>query len=191
MSDNEYDEIDVNGDEIDEFDEIDVENADEIDFENIKDRDDEDVDQDDDEDDEDELDVLDEEVIDPEDEEDGSVLAADYFHKVLDKQSQDYISSMSTDARDCIVVNPDQRITSRFMKKKEYARILGVRRKLLSMYPKVFTDVTNIIDPKLKAIKEIKEKRCPLMLKRTIGTTKDNKDVCEIWSVNELIVPFD
>ena len=42
----------------------------------------------------------------------------------------------------------------------------------------------------IMAIKEIKEKKCPLMLKREIGFRGDTK-ICEIWGVNELIIQFD
>jgi DNA-directed RNA polymerase subunit K/omega len=191
MSDDDYDEIDIAG-ELDEFDEIEVEDANEINFEDVRDRDDADNDEDDADDDSVHSAVdAEEDEADAAQGEDDDVIVADYFHKVLDKQPEDYISSVSVEPKDAIVVDPDKRLTRRFVTKKEYARILGVRTKLISLYAKVFTDVTNIIDPKLMAIKEIKEKKCPLMLKREVGTTKDGKKLVELWSVNELIIPFD
>jgi DNA-directed RNA polymerase subunit K/omega len=119
--------------------------------------------------------------------------ASDYFHKILEQSSQnkDYIHSVSVEAKESLIVKADERRTRRFITKKEYARIIGVRTKLIALYAKVFVDVTNIIDPKIMAIKEIKEKKCPLMLKREIGTGKDGRKICELWSVNEMIVPFD
>ncbi len=190
MSDNEYDEIDVGG-ELDEFDEIEVEDGADLANFQVKDQDDDDE--------EDDVDADNDDVEqDPDQEEDptendGSIVASDYFHKILEQSSQnkDYIHSVSVEAKESLIVKTDERRTRRFITKKEYARIIGVRTKLIALYAKVFVDVTNIIDPKIMAIKEIKEKKCPLMLKREIGTGKDGRKICELWSVNEMIVPFD
>lgn len=170
-------EIDIDAN-IDEFDEIDDPSA--INFENVKDAD-SDEDEDIDEEEEDLSDPIGDEV---------EVLTSDYYHKVINDQKQDYISSVSVANKDCLIVPANNRRTNRFISRKEYARIVGVRTKLIALYAKVFTDVTNIIDPKEMAIKEIKEKKCPLMLKREIGI-KDDKKICELWSVNEMIIPFD
>ena len=187
MSDDEYydDDIDVIAD-LDEFDEIDPEDEN-LNLEDIKDADE--IDQDEDDIDEDDID---EDEIDEDNPlgDEHEVLISDYFHKIIDDPKQDYISTTSVIPRDIIVVDAGSRITSRFITKKEYARVVGVRSKLIALYAKVFTDVTNIIDPKIMAIKEIKEKKCPLMLKREIGFRGDTK-ICEIWGVNELIIQFD
>jgi DNA-directed RNA polymerase subunit K/omega len=186
MSDEEYDDyddIDIELD-LDPFDQED--DPDKIDFENIQDEDEKDY----------EVEDLEEDLEDLKDIEETlgeEIIAADYFHKIIDSvsPSQDYIASVSAIAKDILVVKPDDRQTRRAITKKEYARIVGIRTKLIALFGKVFTDVTDITDPKVMAIKEIKEKKCPLMVKREIGVNKEGKKICEIWSVNELIIPFD
>lgn len=188
MSDDEiYDDIDIDYDEeIDAFDEID--DPDNINFEDVKDEEDPEREgsEIDEESDLEELEEIAEELEGQEED----LIIDDYFHKVVDHNKEDFISSMSLHPRDIIVVKPENRRTRRSITKKEFARVLGIRTKLIALYAKVFTDVTNLTDPKLMALKEIKDRKCPISIRREIGINKENKKIVEIWSVNEMEIPF-
>ena len=83
------------------------------------------------------------------------------------------------------VVKPEKRITSTIMSKAEYVKVLGIRATHIDHGAPVYTDITDITDTKEMAIKEIKEKKCPLSIRRFI-----TNDICEIWSVNEMTLPI-
>lgn len=77
----------------------------------------------------------------------------------------------------------DQRITTPYMTKYERARILGTRALQISMNAPVFVDLEGETDPLRIAMKELAEKKIPLVIRRYLpdGSFED-------WSVEELIV---
>lgn len=77
----------------------------------------------------------------------------------------------------------DQRSTTPYMTKYERARILGTRALQISMNAPVFVDLEGETDPLKIAMKELAEKKIPLVIRRYLpdGSFED-------WSVEELIV---
>ncbi|KAJ3037224.1 DNA-directed RNA polymerases I II and III subunit RPABC2 [Rhizophlyctis rosea] len=75
----------------------------------------------------------------------------------------------------------EQRMTTPYMTKYEKARILGTRALQISMNAPVMTEVSNMTDPLEIAMKELREKKIPLLVRRFMpdGSYED-------WTVAEL-----
>jgi DNA-directed RNA polymerase I, II, and III subunit RPABC2 len=63
-------------------------------------------------------------------------------------------------------VPDDQRSTTPYMTKYERARVLGTRALQISMYAPVLVDLEGETDPLQIAIKELREKKIPLVVRR-------------------------
>ncbi|KAK1765646.1 putative dna-directed rna polymerases i protein [Phialemonium atrogriseum] len=76
----------------------------------------------------------------------------------------------------------DQRMTTPFMTKYEKARILGTRALQISMNAPVLVDLEGETDPLQIAIKELQEKKIPLIVRRYLpdGSYED-------WTCEELL----
>ncbi|KAI4227318.1 MAG: hypothetical protein L6R36_002525 [Xanthoria steineri] len=76
----------------------------------------------------------------------------------------------------------DQRSTTPYMTKYERARVLGTRALQISMNAPVLVDIEGATDPLQIAIKELKEKKIPLVVRRYMpdGWYED-------WTVEELL----
>lgn len=79
-------------------------------------------------------------------------------------------------------INPNDRITSEYMSRYEFVKLVGVRATQISQGVVVMTNIDNLNDPIEMAIKEIYDNKCPLIIKRYIGLNK-----YEQWSARELI----
>ncbi|AET38514.1 DNA-directed RNA polymerase core subunit RPO26 Ecym_2818 [Eremothecium cymbalariae DBVPG len=77
----------------------------------------------------------------------------------------------------------EERTTTPYMTKYERARILGTRALQISMNAPVFVDLEGETDPMRIAMKELAEKKIPLVVRRYLpdGSFED-------WSVEELIL---
>jgi len=77
----------------------------------------------------------------------------------------------------------DKRTTTPYLTKYERARLLGTRALQISMNAPVMVDLQGESDPLEIALKELREKKIPLMVRRYLpdGSWED-------WSVEELIV---
>jgi DNA-directed RNA polymerase I, II, and III subunit RPABC2 len=80
-------------------------------------------------------------------------------------------------------VDPSQRITTPFMTKYERARVLGTRALQISMCAPIMVELENETDPLQIAMKELKAKKIPLIIRRYLpdGSFED-------WSIDELII---
>ncbi|KAI8619274.1 RNA polymerase, subunit omega/K/RPB6 [Chytriomyces sp. MP71] len=78
----------------------------------------------------------------------------------------------------------DKRMTTPYMTKYEKARVLGTRALQISMNAPVMVDLNGESDPLLIAMKELREKKLPLMIRRYLpdGSYED-------WAVDELTPP--
>ncbi|RKO89560.1 RNA polymerase, subunit omega/K/RPB6 [Blyttiomyces helicus] len=78
----------------------------------------------------------------------------------------------------------EARMTTPYMTKYEKARILGTRALQISMSAPVMVELNGESDPLQIAMKELREKKIPLMVRRYMpdGSWED-------WSVQELIPP--
>lgn len=79
----------------------------------------------------------------------------------------------------------DERTTTPYMTKYERARILGTRALQISLNAPVFVDLEGETDPLRIAMKELAEKKIPLVIRRYLpdGSFED-------WSVEELVADF-
>jgi DNA-directed RNA polymerase I, II, and III subunit RPABC2 len=80
-------------------------------------------------------------------------------------------------------VDKDKRITTPFMTKYERARVLGTRALQISMCAPIMVELENEIDPLQIAMKELKARKIPLIIRRYLpdGSYED-------WSIDELII---
>lgn len=79
------------------------------------------------------------------------------------------------------IVPKNERITSDRMTIFEYCEVISVRAREIINYFLVFTNVDEETNPIDMAKKEIRDKKCPLSIKRYLSNGK-----VEIWEVNEL-----
>jgi DNA-directed RNA polymerase subunit K/omega len=88
--------------------------------------------------------------------------------------------------RELFFMRPENRITSEFITKYEFARVVSIRAKQIERDNLVFTTIPpNITDPIAMAVQEIRDKKCPLSVVRKIGL-----NLAEKWDVNEMAVRF-
>lgn len=79
-----------------------------------------------------------------------------------------------------------ERVTTPVMTKYERARVLGTRALQISMNAPVAVALEGETDPLTIAVKELRERRTPLIIRRVLP---DN--TYEDWGVSELLVDFD
>ena len=84
------------------------------------------------------------------------------------------------------IVSDDERITSNIMSKFEWSEIIGIRTCHIESGGVVYTETGVLTDPRMIAIKELQDRKCPLLIIRKIG---DNK--VEHWRCNEMGFPVD
>lgn len=80
-------------------------------------------------------------------------------------------------------VAKEDRITTRYLTKYERARVLGTRALQISMNAPVMVDLDGETDPLKIAMKELRERKIPIIIRRFLpdGSHED-------WSIDELIV---
>ena len=80
-------------------------------------------------------------------------------------------------------VKKDERITTKFLTKYEKARVLGTRALQISMNAPVMVDLDGETDPLKIALKELRERKIPIVIRRYLpdGSHED-------WGIEELIV---
>ena len=76
-----------------------------------------------------------------------------------------------------------ERVTTRYLTKYERARVLGTRALQISMNAPVMVDLDGETDPLKIAMKELRERKIPIIIRRYLpdGSHED-------WSIDELIV---
>ena len=80
------------------------------------------------------------------------------------------------------IIPKEKRETREILTKYEYTEAISIRAKDIEKECLVFTNIEGEIDPIKIAKKEIKDKKCPLSIKRTLSDGN-----VEIWDINELI----
>ncbi len=75
------------------------------------------------------------------------------------------------------------RITSKYLNKYERVKVIGIRAQQISLGALPLVDIGNLTDPIDIANLEIKEKKCPIIIKRYLPN-----GTFEQWSVNELLL---
>lgn len=90
-----------------------------------------------------------------------------------------------------IVISNENRITSDMMSKEELTEAISERIKQLEKESISFVDISDLSDPASIAKREISQKKCPLILRRSIGNilnmeTGKQTMYYEYWDVNEM-----
>ncbi|KAK7197482.1 DNA-directed RNA polymerase III subunit [Novymonas esmeraldas] len=116
---------------------------------------------------------------DEEDEEGGDQLPEDVAANVV-------LSGNAQAAKGARARGVNERVTTAVMTKYERARVLGTRALQISMNAPVAVALEGETDPLTIAVKELRERRTPLIIRRILP---DN--TYEDWSVSELLVDFD
>ncbi|CAG5126184.1 unnamed protein product [Candidula unifasciata] len=80
-------------------------------------------------------------------------------------------------------VEPQKRITTKYMTKYERARVLGTRALQIAMCAPVMVEVDGETDPLAIAMKELKARKIPFIIRRYLpdGSYED-------WALDELII---
>lgn len=82
-----------------------------------------------------------------------------------------------------LAIPREERTTTPYMTKYERARVLGTRALQISMNAPILVDIENATDPLQIAMKELQQKKIPLVIRRYLpdGSFED-------WGCDELIV---
>ncbi|XP_065906609.1 DNA-directed RNA polymerases I, II, and III subunit RPABC2-like [Dysidea avara] len=92
----------------------------------------------------------------------------------------EFLPADTTESRQ---IPPDQRTTTPYLTKYEKARVVGTRALQISMNAPVMVELEGETDPLKIAMKELKAKKIPLIIRRYLPD-KSYED----WAVDELIV---
>jgi DNA-directed RNA polymerase subunit K/omega len=84
------------------------------------------------------------------------------------------------------IVSPEDRITSDIMTLFEFSEVIGIRASQIEKGSQVFTDVRDISSARDMAIKELFDRRSPLVIIRQTGLFEQ-----EHWKCNEMGFPSD
>lgn len=104
-------------------------------------------------------------------------------------QGIDNVESQNTLHKDVIIVEPDKRKTSNVMSNYELTEAITIRACQLQKRFIQLTDVEGLTDPKEMAIKELKDGKSPLTLRRKVGEVVKNgrlTEYYEFWDVNNM-----
>ncbi|XP_049852512.1 DNA-directed RNA polymerases I, II, and III subunit RPABC2-like [Schistocerca gregaria] len=104
--------------------------------------------------------------------------SADDVDRINEDQNDSHMDIESEEKR-----RKEARITTPFLTKYERARVLGARAAQISMNAPIMVELNGETDPLQIAIKELNQKKIPLIIRRKLpdGSYED-------WGVDELIV---
>ncbi|KAL7719941.1 DNA-directed RNA polymerase I [Entamoeba marina] len=80
-------------------------------------------------------------------------------------------------------IKGEDRTTTKFMTKYEKARVLGTRAAQISNNAPTFVELNGMTDPLEIAMKELKEKKLPFIIRRRLPN-----GAYEDWKISELII---
>ena len=126
-------------------------------------------------------DAVDEETQDVASDED--LDAEDTYVSLETEEDNTIVDSTTTRAE--ILLGP--KTTSRMMSKYEKTVIIGVRTRQLQLGAKPLVDIQGLHTEQDIALRELKERRLPLVIKRTLRGVPPMK--VEYWRVSDLIAP--
>lgn len=90
-------------------------------------------------------------------------------------------------------VPPEMRLTSNRLSRFEMTEIYSIRGTQIAEYNNCFVETAGIDDPKKMAMEELKQRKCPLLLRRVVGEKIIPGDppvkrlLVELWNPNEMI----
>jgi DNA-directed RNA polymerase subunit K/omega len=102
----------------------------------------------------------------------------------------DPILRVSNKPREIIIVAADERVTDNCLHRSEAAALIGLRAEQIDKYASNFAETAgHLRDPVAIAYKELYDRRCPLKLRRSVGTGPRGEDIVEEWSPQEMTLP--
>ena len=112
------------------------------------------------------------------------------FVSIITNIGLNYKSNEQTPAiNQMLFVPPDKRRTKSTMTKFEFCRVLSIRAQQIENGSPIFVDIGNLTKVNEIAMKEIKDKKCPLCVQRVIHNYPNGNKLAEIWEVEELAIP--
>lgn len=87
------------------------------------------------------------------------------------------------------LVPDEERMTDNRLQKAEAAYIIAMRAEQIAKHPTPFTDTGGLHDPVAIAFKELYDRRCPLKLRREVGTGPAGEIFVEEWIVRKMTLP--
>lgn len=91
-----------------------------------------------------------------------------------------------------IIVPPAERRTSNLLTRIEFTELINIRGLQIAQNPIVLTDVAGLTDPIEMAEKELRDKKCPVILSRKVGEETRGGETIEYvehWDVNDMGIP--
>lgn len=92
-----------------------------------------------------------------------------------------------------IVIKPENRITPSIISRNELTEIRSIRGTQISHYNNCFVPIGELDNPSDMAEKELRLRKCPLLIQRDVGFRIDNDGkmvACvELWNPNEMTIP--
>lgn len=88
-----------------------------------------------------------------------------------------------------LFVPQEERRTKSIMTLYEFCSVLSIRAQQISNNSPIFVDIGNLTNVNEIAMKEIKEKKCPLCVQRVLKHYPNGNKLAEIWEVNEMAIP--
>lgn len=101
----------------------------------------------------------------------------------------DPIMKLSTKSRNIIIVPPEERITDNRLHKNEVSFILSTRAKEISKHATHFLENNTYSNAISIAYHELYTHRCPLKLRRQVGTTVKGDIIIEEWDTKLMVLP--
>lgn len=87
------------------------------------------------------------------------------------------------------IVPPEERITDNRLHRTEAAYILAMRADQIDKHATAFTDTTGLTDAVAIAYKELFDRKCPMILRRTVGIGPVGELLVEEWDVRTMTLP--
>jgi DNA-directed RNA polymerase subunit K/omega len=107
-----------------------------------------------------------------------------------EKNKVDPLLRVSNKARFIKIVDPEKRVTDNRLHKSEAALIIAMRAQQIAKFATCFTNGDGLHDPVALAFKELLDRKCPLKLRRPIGTGPAGELIVEEWIVREMTLPL-
>jgi DNA-directed RNA polymerase I, II, and III subunit RPABC2 len=105
------------------------------------------------------------------------------------RQSTDPPTKKSNRSSVAVLIAPDERMTDNVLRRPEAAQVLATRAREIAEFATSFVDHEGLHDPVAIAYKELAARRCPLKVRRWVGTGPGQEEIYEEWRVNEMTLP--
>jgi DNA-directed RNA polymerase I, II, and III subunit RPABC2 len=105
-----------------------------------------------------------------------------------DEETEKFLPTPIVQEGKIIIINPSKRRSSNMLTQGEATELISQRSVQISQTGQAFVDITDETTAIEIARKELKQKKCPLMIRRPVGITGNTK-YFEDWNPNDMILP--